>query len=114
MDSGLPNDTERSEFRSTQQMPWHWRNAVLKGFLSASSYDLDKELAWHYGMEFLGASFAKTNEGWRVVLKGRKRKAQMVAFVEAPTWPDVLDRLHFDIAVEVLRWYPDRYANVTP
>ena len=75
-------------------------------------YDLEKELPWGSHKEFSGLTLIKREVDWLAVVKGHRRGKHYVAFVEGLTWTECLDHVHYCVAANTLRWFPDRYHSV--
>jgi hypothetical protein len=71
--------------------------------------EFDKELAWHTGVAYTGHTLRQVEDGWQMILRGRRRNADLVAFVGGSNVLEVYRNLWRGVTNDFLRFKPDKF-----
>lgn len=71
--------------------------------------DLPKTLAYVDGMVLYSVSVHVHLDGWRAILKAKRRGKFYVAFVNAEAWSECLDTVLHWAETGTLSWWDDKY-----
>lgn len=71
--------------------------------------DLPKTAAYVDGMVVYSASVHEHLDGWRVILKAKRRGKFWVTFINAESWTDALEGTVEWAETGTLQWWPDKY-----
>ena len=92
-------------------MPWSVFERFAKGMLQANWLDLEKVVAWNYGLSLTEVRLTRVALGWRLMLKATNDKGALVAFVTTDTYSAALELGAWESLAEMLTWRPDKYPS---
>mgnify|MGYP001232102719 CR=1 FL=1 len=71
--------------------------------------EFDKELAWYTGIEYTGHTLRQVEDGWQMIVRGRRRNEHLVAFVGGSDVLEVYRNLWSAVTKDFLRFKPDKF-----
>ena len=72
--------------------------------------ELDKELAWHTGIQYRGHTLREQENGYLLILRGYKGTRPVVAFCGGGSLLNTYRELYWSLYKNLLVWRDDRYA----
>lgn len=79
--------------------------------LTTQFAELGERLAWMDGTAVTRLVIKADDDGWLVVLAGRKQGKPVVHFTGGRSWFDAVEALLWEINHGRLNWRPDKYAR---
>ena len=81
----------------------------LKDVHAFTTQDLDKTLAWYYSLELTELRITSTPDGWRVIVKAKKKSKRLVAFLVFDSFSKALAATSYLAERDSLSFYKDKF-----